>query len=246
LCQLVPATGPREFVLSHVYGDGRCLWRAMVDALADDTLDKETQTKKADELCRQVADYLMTEEGCCTTVQALIEGGGDSIEAHCTKMKRCEQEAHWGGEAELLAMSRLLEAHIELYTTAESTKNDGVVNATPTPVPGDLKATAATPHSATPAKRGWEAEERSPPSTVRKKKRRESDEDPAVARYLWHTPVNVSRERRKVCQVTCRICGAKCTLLCSRCSIIGKGIYYGLCNPTTGRDCLAQHMYSRL
>ena len=147
--RLVP-TGPREFVLSHVFGDGRCLWRAMADALADDTLDRETQTKKADELCRQVADYLTTEEGCCTTVRALIESGGDNIEAYCTKMKRCEQEAHWGGEAELLAMSRLLEAHIELYTTAESTKNDGVVNATPTPVPGDLKATAATPHSATP------------------------------------------------------------------------------------------------
>ena len=31
-----------------------------------------------------------------------------------------------------------------------------------------------------------------------------------------------------------------------RCSIIEKGIYYGLCNPATGRDCLAQHMYSRL
>ena len=143
-------TGPRDFVLSHVFGDGRCLWRAMADALADETLDRETQTKKADELCRQVADYLTTEEGCCTIVRALIESGGDNIEAYCTKMKRCEQEAHWGGEAELLAMSRLLEVHIELYTTAESTKNDGVANATPTPVPGDLKATAATPHSATP------------------------------------------------------------------------------------------------
>ena len=94
----------------------------------------------------------------------------------------------------------------------------------------------------TPPKRGWEAEERSPPSTVRKKKRRESDEDPAVARYLWHTPVNVWRERREVNQVTCRECGAKCTLLCSRCSNIGKNIYYGLCNPTTGRDCLNQSM----
>jgi len=98
----------------------------------------------------------------------------------------------------------------------------------------------------TPPKRGWEAEERSPPSTVRKKKRRESDEDPAVARYLWHTPVNVLRQRRKVRQVTCRMCGSKCSLLCSRCSIIEKDIYYGLCNPATGRDCLAQHMYSRL
>ena len=94
----------------------------------------------------------------------------------------------------------------------------------------------------TPPKRGWEAEERSPPSTVRKKKRRESDEDPAVARYLWHTPVNVKRERRKVRQVTCRICGSKCSLLCSRCSNIENGLYYGLCNPTTGRDCLAQHV----
>jgi len=97
----------------------------------------------------------------------------------------------------------------------------------------------------TPPKRGWEAEERSPPSTVRKKQR-ESDEDPAVARYLWHTPVNVLRQRRKVRQVTCRMCGSKCSLLCSRCSIIEKDIYYGLCNPATGRDCLAQHMYSRL
>jgi hypothetical protein len=133
--RLVP-TGPREFVLSHVYGDGRCLWRAMVDALADDTLDRETQTKKADELCRKVADYLMTEKGREHPVGILITSEGDSIEAHCEKMRRCAQKAHWGGEAELFAMSRLLDVHIELYTTAVSTKNDGVANATPTPVPG--------------------------------------------------------------------------------------------------------------
>jgi hypothetical protein len=65
----------------------------------------------------------------------------------------------------------------------------------------------------------------------KKKKRRESDEEPAVPRYLWHTPVNVWRERREVNQVTCRECGAKCTLLCSRCSNIEKAYFMGSATP---------------
>ena len=79
----------------------------------------------------------------------------------------------------------------------------------------------------------------------KKKKRRESDEEPAVPRYLWHTPVSISAWRKSINQATCRVCGSKCTLLCSKCSDLASDLYYGLCSPSTGRECMTQHMYSK-
>lgn len=109
----------------------------------------------------------------------------------------------------------------------------------------DEEEVAAWRDRGTGVKRGGEGEGRRQGGASKKKKSSEGDEVSAVPRYLWHTPVSVLTCRRDISQVTCRVCGAKCALLCSRCSDLDSGLHYGLCNPSTGRDCMAQHMYSK-
>ena len=103
------------------------LWRrplplAIAEALAADALDLHTQTRKANELCRKTAAYILGDD-CCPTVKSLIEGDSDSVASYCARMSRCEQEAFWAGEAELFAMSNSLDVNIVVYTAATSTTN---------------------------------------------------------------------------------------------------------------------------
>lgn len=44
-------------------------------------------------------------------------------------------------------------------------------------------------------------------------------------------------------QLKCRMCHKECSVYCVMCSDLNADMFWGLCCPSTGRDCMTKHMY---
>ena len=67
-----------------------------------------------------------------------------------------------------------------------------------------------------------------------------------VPAIYWHTPKPCAGFPGCPRQIVCKVCRERgASLLCSSCSEPNKH-YFGLCNPSTGRDCVAKHIYSKV
>eukprot|EP00884_Botryococcus_braunii_P009918 jgi/Botrbrau1/18928/Bobra.177_2s0080.1 len=112
----------RGFRVRKIQGDGRCMFRAMVRGMAANQglyLNAKEEVEDADELRLAVSDAL------CRTPKrrGLFQEAVDSIEhAEGGLQKYCgmlQKPGFWGGEVEILVLSRMLQVPIFVYQSAE-------------------------------------------------------------------------------------------------------------------------------
>lgn len=105
-----------------IKGDGRCMFRALAQGMARNkgaVLKPDTEETEADQLRLAVAEAL-----CRTTKRRsdfkdavrAMEAEGDTIPRYCEKL---QSPAFWGGEPEMLVLSKMLKVPIVVYLPEE-------------------------------------------------------------------------------------------------------------------------------
>ena len=109
----------------RVRGDGRCMFRALALALANvagRVMTSGEEEREADELRLAVAESLCRtpdkRQDFSEAVMAISYEQG--LETYC---RRILEPAFWGGEPELLVLSRLIKRPIMVYIHASQAKN---------------------------------------------------------------------------------------------------------------------------
>lgn len=114
-----PDSKPEKLHVVRVRGDGKCLFRAIAIGLAADrgmALAPQREDVEADQLRLAVADAMCrTQDRRAQFPEAL-----DAIEAEDTLPRYCkrlvsETEVFWGGEPEMLVLSKMLNKPIAVY-----------------------------------------------------------------------------------------------------------------------------------
>ncbi|KAL3132074.1 hypothetical protein ABBQ32_008684 [Trebouxia sp. C0010 RCD-2024] len=119
----------RGYRILKIKGDGRCLFRALAQGLSRNKgvfISEETETKEADELRLAVRDALCrTEKRKKEFKNAVIslEATEGPIGRYC---QRLVSPSCWGGEVEMLVLSKMLHTPIYVYKTGqEDGRRDG-------------------------------------------------------------------------------------------------------------------------
>lgn len=113
-----------HYTVQKVTGDGRCMFRALAIGMATNEgliLGPNEERKEADELRKAVMDAICTNEKQRRMYEeALIAITVDeSINRYCG---RITHPSFWGGESELLVLSRLCSQPIVVYIPESETK----------------------------------------------------------------------------------------------------------------------------
>lgn len=119
----------KGFRILKIKGDGRCMFRALAQGLSRNKgvfISGETETKEADELRLAVRDALCRSEKRKKQFKDAIfslEATEGPIGRYC---QRLGSTSFWGGEVELLVLSKMLHTPIYVYKTAqEGGRKDG-------------------------------------------------------------------------------------------------------------------------
>ncbi|KMZ70505.1 OTU-like cysteine protease family protein expressed [Zostera marina] len=106
-----------HYNVRKITGDGRCMFRALAKGMAANkgiTLNMRQETNDADELRIAVKEVICnSEEERHKYEEAIIAITVDeSLKQYCQRIQRCN---FWGGESELLVLSRLCRQSIIVY-----------------------------------------------------------------------------------------------------------------------------------
>lgn len=126
-----------KFKVHKIVGDGRCMFRATVRSLA---LHKGIFLRSREELEEAEQLRQACHEALCRTSQRskefpdarkqILYGYGD-IRQYCSQLAR---PTFWGGEVEMMVISKMLKIPIFVYTATDESKAEGA--------PQDFKITA--------------------------------------------------------------------------------------------------------
>ncbi|EIE25014.1 cysteine proteinase [Coccomyxa subellipsoidea C-169] len=111
-----------------IKGDGRCLFRAMVKGLArakGEFVGGRTEEADADELRRAVADALCRGPERLRSFKEVlpsIEAFEGGLRRYCVRL---QSPTFWGGEVEILILSKMLKAPIFVFQRAEEAGRKG-------------------------------------------------------------------------------------------------------------------------
>ncbi|KAL8140622.1 hypothetical protein V2J09_006643 [Rumex salicifolius] len=106
-----------QYSVQKVAGDGRCMFRALVKGMALNKgvrLSPRQETQNADELRMAVKEVICDDEKERHKYQEAIVAitVEDSLKRYCQRIKRSD---FWGGESELLVLSKLCHQPIVVY-----------------------------------------------------------------------------------------------------------------------------------
>ncbi|CAL9119564.1 unnamed protein product [Musa textilis] len=106
-----------QYTVQKVKGDGRCMFRALVKGMANNkglVLNPRQETDEADELRMAVKEVICDSETERPQYEeALIAITVDeSLKQYCQRIERSD---FWGGESELLVLSKLCQQLIIIY-----------------------------------------------------------------------------------------------------------------------------------
>lgn len=123
------ATDPGRFKVHKIIGDGRCMFRATVRSLA---LHKGVFLRSREEMEEAEQLRQACHEALCRTSQRskdfpdarkqILYGYGD-IRQYCSQLAR---PTFWGGEVEMMVISKMLKIPIFVYTPTDESKTDGI------------------------------------------------------------------------------------------------------------------------
>lgn len=110
-----------------VTGDGRCLFRSLALGLAHiskTNLTSAEETREADTLRNAVFEQMCRDEekrkSHGEANMSIKYGDPDGIEGYC---RRIQSQDFWGGETELLVLTKLIKRPIMVYLPAHMAKN---------------------------------------------------------------------------------------------------------------------------
>jgi len=121
----------KGYRILKIKGDGRCMFRALAQGLSRNKgifMSGDTETKEADDLRLAVRDALCRGEKRKKEFKEAIfslEATEGPIGRYCQRLNSAN---FWGGEVELLVLSKMLHTPIYVYKTAqEGGRSDGGV-----------------------------------------------------------------------------------------------------------------------
>ncbi|CAG9462759.1 unnamed protein product [Pedinophyceae sp. YPF-701] len=112
------AATSERFRVIKIIGDGRCMFRAMAHGLAHNkgiALNPKDEEREADELRMACAEALCTSQKRRAQFRDAMEAvraEGEELPSYCRKMT---SPTFWGGEPELITLSKMLRVPIYVY-----------------------------------------------------------------------------------------------------------------------------------
>lgn len=117
-----PREAPGQFKVVKIHGDGRCMFRALAQGMARHQgihLSATSETQEADQLRGAIAEALCRTKARRRDFQdalLAVQVEGYTLNGYCRKLLR---PTFWGGEPELLVLSKMLKVPIYVFTPPE-------------------------------------------------------------------------------------------------------------------------------
>jgi len=124
---VAPVQTPIEyFRIRRIIGDGRCLFRALAQGIArhkEIYLTSIKEEREADNLRMAVREALCTSKEMQHEFRDVIQTLESPLPKYC---KQLRSPSFWGGEPELLVLSRLLRTPIHVYKKETEFGSQGI------------------------------------------------------------------------------------------------------------------------
>ena len=102
----------KKYRIDPIERDGNCLFRAVAGAVWGDT-------EKYDKVRKKCADFMVKEKGFFTPFVVQINNDGIMVRNFDDHISMLRQDAAWGGDPEIIALSGVFNCYFEVYKFSE-------------------------------------------------------------------------------------------------------------------------------